>query len=123
MRFLSHFITLTIILVCFVAEGTVLKSVDEDLGTHLKTYSNFNMSHHDNIDNSEHTHTHKHSESGEEHQHEHDHSLSTQLNYKFMTIFKVQFDNTSLKIASNHYNIKTMLSSDHPHEVFRPPIH
>jgi len=121
MRFLSHFILLTIISVGFITEGAQVVSVVEVINNHLETYSNFNTFEHDNIEDIDHSHSHKHSENGEEHQHKH--GLSTQVNYKFVTVFKMKNIISSFQIASNHFITKTMHSSEHLYGIFRPPIY
>ena len=57
-----------------------LKNVD----THLSEFSQYNVNHHDNIDDEveEHAHKHKHGQDGEEHEHNHDHTKVTQSEIK-----------------------------------------
>ncbi len=95
-----------------------------DSSSHLDKFSNFNITEHDNIDDSidEHTHRHKHSEDGEEHEHNHDHFKMSQhqakvLNQSGHTLVA----NCGLKSTQTFFE-KHLISGPHLLEVFRPPI-
>ncbi len=89
--------------------------------SHLESYAQFNSTEHDNIDE-EHYHTHKHSEDGEEHEHHHEHTVPNLGQFQFIIQSQV-FKNTiiAFKVREGFYS-KNYFSSEHPFEIFRPPI-
>lgn len=97
-----------------------LKSVD----THLSEFSQYNVTHHDNIDDDvqKHVHKHKHGQDGEEHEHNHDHTKVTQNEIKVLNT-SFQIVNRSVEVKSkNSFFEKIMISNPHPFGIFRPPI-
>lgn len=113
------------LLVCF-SLGTQANAFvgSNEVNMHLKEYSEFNVTDHDNIDDSsqEHTHKHKHSKSSKEHEHDHDHSKISQIDTTFINspiITKLK----NIVIVSLHgFYEKSFLSNPYPLEIFRPPI-
>lgn len=96
----------------------------EGTDKHLFSYSKFNQTAHDNIDDTaeDHAHRHKHSDDGEEHEHKHSH---TEINYSQLKMFFCeQTLNLSFNIikAKRHFSYKSHLSSPPIFGIFRPPI-
>ena len=92
---------------------------------HLKEYSKFAVSHHDNIDteSKNHVHKHKHSEDGKEHDHDHDHSNI--INIEIVKISKTSIS-TLLNIpdteSTDRFFVRAFLSTAFPNDLFKPPI-
>ena len=96
-----------------------------DIDKHLSTYSEFNSYKHDNIDDEEkpHEHMHRHSENGEEHEHGHGHGkIPHQLEMKLANLTsEIKFHSPTLNEVEN-YSLKSLISSPHLQEIFRPPV-
>ena len=108
--------------ICVVAIKPTMSTKSSDIDSHLKEYSHYNVTHHDNIDDEPHAHTHKHSEDGEEHEHDHQHTKVTQSEIKLL--------NNSVKIlgaftiieSKEGFTDKNLISNPHPQSIYRPPI-
>ena len=92
---------------------------------HLKQFDKFNITHHDNIDDTAetHEHKHKHSEDGQEHEHRHEHLKITQfdaLKYHKSDCIVIN-RNYSFESSSNFYD-NLHFSTEHLPDIFRPPI-
>ncbi|CBW25942.1 hypothetical protein BMS_1058 [Halobacteriovorax marinus SJ] len=120
-KFVKVFFILLISTV-FLTSSPQLSEIGQVIDLHLTEYSEFNLYHHDNIDDMPHTHTHKHSEDGEEHEHGHNHSKVTQTEVKLL----VNSANISPKVKylriKRSFLEKNLFSKAYPNDILRPPI-
>lgn len=96
----------------------------DGLSKHLATYSEYQVSHYDNIDPdyAAHAHVHKHSENEEEHEHHHDHSGYIQFDIKNISHSNAIDLNPPTLISLNNFYFENLNSDPHITSLFRPPI-
>lgn len=120
MKCLSYiFITLSCV---SILAQSIPVTIGNNIDTHLNQYSEYNSSHHDNIDDEPHSHTHKHSEDGEEHDHQHEHTKISQADTQFITDTNKELAQVDNYKTSNNFFVNSLISNPHPLGVFRPPI-
>lgn len=118
------YVLLCVCLFWQVRTSPELKSIN----THLREFSQHNVTHHDNIDEEiqKYVHKHKHGKNDEEHEHNHDHSkLTDKLSQSEMKALNTACNvvNHSIEIKTkNIFSKKTLISTPHPFGIFRPPI-
>jgi hypothetical protein len=105
---------------CFQVFGTPIQTVDVD--SHLENYAEFNVTHHDNIDDTTHAHTHRHSEHEEEHEHSHHHSSTNFVEYKLINLSSTINLKFTFSFSKDNFHYRELVSSTHFLELFRPPI-
>lgn len=109
--------------IIFIQGVLILSAGRIKMDNHLEEYNTFNVTHHDNIDDSSSTyqHTHKHSEDGPEHHH--DHIKVTQ--FEVLKYYKCTSVDLSRRYSTeslpNFYD-NDYFSNEHLPEIFRPPI-
>lgn len=123
MKFITNLALSILCLAVLLQPKEVISTSDVD--KHLDIFSEFNTYKHDNIDDEvdHHEHRHRHSENGEEHEHSHGHSKNFhQVEMKLGSTI----DDIRLflpKTTSNiSFQFKSLMSSPHPQEIFRPPV-
>jgi len=121
MRLILSKILLYISCVCLLIQ-VVLMCAPDEASLHLNQFSEFNVTHHDNLDDDAHSHKHKHSEDGEEHEHNHEHSKIVQNDFKILYHSHNIMEKVRIIEVSHGFREKKLFSNSHPFEVFRPPI-
>ena len=109
--------------VCFILGRPCFSFEDKSVDSHLAQYSQYNVSHHDNIDDGEHTHGHKHSENGDEHEHKHDHLKISQTDFKLLNCSLKIFADLNISDSNQSFSYKNLTSSPFPLKIYRPPIY
>ncbi len=89
---------------------------------HLDNYLLYNISHHDNIDETAHTHTHRHSENEQEHEHDHKNSSMVQYDYSLVFFHSSGILNSYECLTRREFLYHELISSKHLLKIFRPPI-
>lgn len=89
---------------------------------HLCEYAYVNQSHHENIDDQNHSHTHKHSENGEEHEHHHGHKKPLPQEVQFYSSVDCLDLAPIESFSKNVFREVRFYSDPSFNEVFRPPI-
>ncbi len=108
--------------VSFIANSPYANFVKNNIDSHLDLFANFNVTHHDNIDDETHTHKHKHSEDGEEHEHSHDHLKVAQSELKSFIHYSIVLPIISNSEIKKIFFHKKLISNPHPMQIYRPPI-
>ncbi|MCT4640728.1 MAG: hypothetical protein N4A33_00420 [Bacteriovoracaceae bacterium] len=119
---MKHLLSISLLLISFCLLVKAYSQVRiNDINIHLASFSKFNATEHDNIDDEYHSHTHKHSEHGQEHEHGHEHKSFSQIDFKIMNTNWTLIEPKYLETQDNFY--KNFLHPvAYPNNIFRPPM-
>ena len=108
--------------ITLIARQPCLSIEVNGVDSHLSEYSQYSVTHHDNIDDEPHSHKHKHSEDGEEHEHNHEHSKVTQSEIKLLNQSIEVIAKVIIIESDQGFIEKNLISNPHPSRIYRPPI-